>query len=247
MSDFNEGTGLDIPDSGDKSEASSNIFLNMAETDSTGIPSLKQAPESMISSSASESKLNTQIVIAACVLAIGGIAIYGMRYIGMQAGLDENITTIDYASESNNADFAKRFTSVMKTLDESSVSIQLANREEFPEKPFARPSREEENYAEPIDPGLSQEERDRIASERESERQIVQRKENVISEAFRFNLQGIIGGSRPAARISGIPVRKGMGLGEYFKVVEITGRSVIIEADGMRFELSIGQETVQLD
>lgn len=247
MSDFNDSSGLDLGGSSEKSEAADNIFLDMAETDSTGIPSLKQAPMSMISSSESESKVNTQLVIAACVLAIGGGAIYGMRYIGMQAGLGENIASIDYASESNTADFANRFESVMKTLDESTISIQLSDTDEFPEAPFSRPTIEKDTYVEQIDPGLSQEERDQIAQERARERELELRRENVISEALRFKLQGIIGGSRPAARISGMPVRAGMPLGDFFKVTEITGRSVIIEADGMRFELAMGEETVQLD
>ena len=246
MSDFNDGSGLDLSGSGEKSEAASNIFLNMAETDSTGIPSLKQAPTSVISSSESKSKVNTQLVIAACVLAIGGVAIYGMRYIGMQAGLDENITTIDYASESNTAHFVERFESVMKTLDESTVSIQISDTGEFPEAPFSRPTIQGTSV-EKIDTGLSQEERDRIAQERAREREIELRRENVIGEAMRFKLQGIIGGSRPAARVSGLPVRAGMPMGDFFTVIEITGRTVIIEADGMRFELSMSQETVQLD
>ena len=245
MSDFQDGSVNDLTGSNEQSEASSNIFLNMSESDSTGIPSLKQAPTSVISSSTSESRVNTQLVIAACVLAVGGGAIYGMRYIGMQAGLGENITSIDYASESNTTDFAKRFTSVMQTLDESSISVRLIDRESFPPAPFSRPTFGAD--PEPIDPGMSQAERDELAHERDREREIERRQESVINEAMRFKLQGIIGGSRPAARVSGLPVRVGMPLGDYFTVIKINGRSIIIEGDGMRFELAMGEETVRLD
>lgn len=245
MSEYQDGPINDLSGSNEPSEAASNIFLNMAEPDSTGIPSLKQAPVSVISSTTSDSKVNTQLVIAACVLAVGAGAIYGMRYIGMQAGLDESMTSIDYASESNTTDFAKRFTSVMKTLDESSTSIRLTDHDSFPDAPFSRPAFGDD--AEPIDPGMSQAERDELTRERERAREIERRQELVIDEAMRFKLQGIIGGSRPAARVSGLPVRAGMPLGDYFTVIEITGLSVIIEGDGLRFELAMGEETVRLD
>lgn len=248
MSDINDGNTFNPSDaSGEHTEGASNIFLNMAETDSaTGIPSLKQAPVSAISSSASDSKVNTQIVIAACVLAIGGGAIYAMRYIGMQAGLNEQVVSIDYTSESNSPDFSRRFTSVMKTLDESTIAVQFTDHDSFAPTPFARPNSVVEDVI-PMDPGMSEEERRALQQKLDHEREVERRREMVIAEAMRFTLQGIIGGSRPAARVSGQPVRVGMPLGEFFTVTQITGRSMMIEGDGMRFELAMGQETVQLD
>ncbi|MDF1808250.1 MAG: hypothetical protein P1U42_00990 [Phycisphaerales bacterium] len=246
MSQFGDGNTPNSIDGANQSEASSNIFLNMAEADSTGIPSLKQAPTSAISSSTPDSKVNTQLVIAACVVAIGGGAIYGMRYIGMKAGLDENIVSINYASETSNVEFSKRFNSVMKDLDESTLSVQLSDKHSFAENPFSRPSSMPVEV-EPVDPGMSEAERAEIRRQRELEIEREERREMVISDARRYKLQGIIGGSNPAARISGQAVRVGMVLGDVFTVEVITGRSVIIEADGMRFELAIGEDTVQLN
>ncbi len=244
MSSFSDDSSQNLNGAGgEHKEGTSNIFLDMSETDSTGIPSLKQAPVSAISASAPESKINTQLVIALCVMAIGGGAIYGMRYIGMQAGLDENIVSIDYTSETNSADFSDRFSSVSKILDESTISVQFASTDDFAPMPFARPSTVQEEV-EPIDPGMSQEERLALQKQRELELEIQRRREMVIGEVMRFKLQGIVG---EAARISGQPVREGMSLGEYCTVIEITGRTVTIEADGMYFELALGQETVQLD
>lgn len=249
MNDFNDmnSMGNGSGELAERNEASSNIFLDMNETDSTGIPSLKQAPVSAISSSASSSKINTQIVIAGLVLAIGAGAIYGMRHIGMQAGLDEQIVSIDYTADANNAEFSKRFTAVMGMLDKSSLAVQLTDDESFADTPFSRIVEEEVEEYEPIDPGMSEEEQMAIRRQREMEQEVQRRQDMVISEALRFTLQGVIGGSRPAARVSGIPVRVGMDLGEFFTVAEITGRSVIIEADGMRFELVMGEETMRLD
>ena len=227
-------------------EASSNIFLDMSERDTTGIPSLTQAPVSAISSSASTSKINVQVLIAVCVLAIGGGAIYAMRYIGMQAGLDEQVHTIDYTSETSTSDFSRRYNSVMRALEKSKTSVQLADESSFAPVPFMRPSPVKE-HAVPVKPGMSEEERLALQRKRDHERAIKERRDRVINEAMRFKLQGIIGGSRPAARVSGQPVRAGMKLGEYFTVEKITGRSVIIEADGIRFELTMGHDTKQLD
>jgi len=231
---------------GEHNEASSNIFLDMSERDSTGIPSLTQAPVSAISSSSSDSKFNVQIVIAICVLAIGGGAIYAMRYIGMQAGLDEQVHTIDYTSETNSADFSHRYSSVMRALEKSKTSVELADQSDFAPVPFSHPVAVKEDQI-PVDPGMSKEERLALQKERDQQRAIKERRDSVIGEAMRFKLQGIIGGSRPAARVSGQPVRAGMKLGEYFTVQAITGRSVIIEGDGLRFELVMGQETKQLE
>lgn len=248
MSEYIDPTDGGLGGSHDEgSEAASNIFLNMAQTDSTGIPSLKQAPESAISATSSDSKVSGQLLIALGVVVIGGGAIYGMRYIGMQAGLDENIVTIDYASDSNTKDISNRFSTVMRTLDESSLAVQLASTEQFAETPFTRPQSAAAEEDIPVDPGMSEEERLAAQREYELKRERELRQQSVVDEAMRFTLQGVIGGSRPAARISGTPVRAGMKLGEFFTVTEITGRSVIIEADGMRFELAMGQETVQLD
>lgn len=247
MSEFNDPTENGLMGSPDENtEASSNIFLNMAQEDSTGIPSLKQAPASAISSSTSDSKVSGQLLIAVSVLAIGGGAIYGMRYLGMQAGLDENIVSIEYASETNTTDISNRFQTVMRNLDESTLAVQIEDKDAFSVSPFTRI----EADAEPdilIDPGMSEEERLARQAEYELKRERELRHTMVMSEAMRFTLQGVVGGSRPAARVSGMPVRAGMTLGEFFTVSEITGRSVIIEADGMRFELVMGQETVQLD
>lgn len=235
-------------DSSSAQEGSSNIFVNLHQEDSTGIPSLKNAPESAISSSASESKVSVHMVVALAVVAIGAGVIYAMRYIGMKAGLDEEIAQIDYTSQSENTEFSKRFGQVMGQLDESTIAVQLSEHESFVDAPFARPSAM--GKSDPVikaDPGMSEEERLALQRQRELELERQRRHDAVVSEAMSFHLQGVVGGSRPAARVSGQPVSVGSKVGEYFKVTKITGRSVVIEADGMRFELAMGEETKQLD
>ena len=57
-------------DSNSAPENESNIFVNLHQEDSTGIPSLKNAPESAISSSESESKFSVHMVVALGVVAV---------------------------------------------------------------------------------------------------------------------------------------------------------------------------------
>jgi hypothetical protein len=230
-------------------EGSSNIFLNLKETDSTGIPSLKNAPESVISTSANESKVSPQMAVALGVIAVGAGMIYAMRYIGMKAGLDEQVVSIDYTSQTSNADFNKRFGRMIGELDESSIAVQFGQETEFTREPFSRP-RAMGATPQPVvkaDPGMSEEERLALQRERELEFERQRRHDAVVSEAMSFHLQGVVGGSRPAARVSGQAVAVGSKLGEFFKVTKITGRSVIIEADGMKFEVALGEATKQID
>lgn len=228
-------------------DGASNIFLNLQHTDSTGIPSLKSAPESAIATSVKESKLSAHMAVAVGVVAVGAGVIYAMRYIGMQAGLDEQVVSIDYTSESNNSDFNKRFGTVMEQLDESTIAVQLSEYRSFVDAPFARPSAMANNDIVRPEPGMSEAERLALQRKRDEELARQRRFDEVISEAKSFKLQGVVGGSRPAARVSGQAVAVGSKLGSYFTVTNITGRSVEIEGDGLRFELSMGEKTVQLD
>lgn len=239
---MNEHNDQSTPDQAP--EGASNIFLNLNQEDSTGIPSLKNAPESAIAASTSESRVSGHMVVALGVVAVGAGVIYAMRYVGMKAGLGETISEVDYTSQSGNSEFNARFGRVIGELDESTIAIQISDHDEFIDAPFARPGALG-SAPEPviIDPGMSEEER--LALQRQRERQ--QRADSVHREAMSFTLQGVVGGTRPAARVSGQPVSVGSKLGDYFRVVKITGRSVIIEGDGMRFEISMSEETRQLD
>jgi hypothetical protein len=230
-------------DNGDTNEAANKMFLNLAEPDSvTGIPSVNKAPASELHAT-SKSKVDNQIIIAGVVLLIGVGAVYGMRYLGMAAGLDENAVTIDYAS--SKPEDAKRYLKVMSALDESSHVMQFGEELDMPDHPFSMDEVADDEIA--VIPGMSEEERRALQLERDYQNAAAARENEVMAELYSFDLQGVIGGKRPAARVSGQAVRVGMELGDFFTVVEITGRSVIVEADGKRYELAMGQEAMLVD
>ncbi len=235
-----------MPQGGPESGESENkIFVNLAEPDpTTGVPAIGKVPMSELHGP-TKSKVDNQMLIAGMVLLIGVGAVYGMRYMGMAAGLDENAVSIEYTSESSTPENNKRYLKVMSALDESSRVMQFGDDVAIPESPFAMASTETETIA--AIPGMSEEERLALQRQRDFENAAAARKNEIMAELQGFVVQGVIGGSRPAARISGQAVRVGMELGNHCTVVEITGRTVIVEADGERYELAMGQEAQLID
>ena len=232
-------------DSNESNEAGSKMFLNLAEPDSTtGIPSLNKVPMSELHGP-KKSKVDNQMLIAGVVLLLGVGAVYGMRYLGMAAGLDENAVTIDYTSEGGQVDENKRYHEVLSALDESTQVMQFGSELDLPAHPFAMEVAEEYEIA--ATPGMSEDERRALQLQRDFENAQEARKNEIMAELYSFQVQGVIGGKRPAARISGQAVRVGMELGDFFQVVEITGRAVVVEADGKRYELAMGQEAQLID
>ena len=230
----------------EQNEAANKVFLNLEVTDSaTGIPSLNQGPASGLQGP-SKSRLDTQMMIAGVVLLVGVGAVYGMRYLGMAAGLDESVVSIDYTSQAATPEVSKRYSEVIIALEDSTRVRQFSEAVDLPEHPFARESLEEGDDL-PIDPGMSDQERLALQRQREFENARAAHENEIMAELYGFELQGVIGGKRPAARVSGHAVRVGMELGSHFMVVEITGRSVIIEADGLRYELAMGQPAQLVD
>jgi len=233
-------------DNNDQNDSANKVFLNLEVTDSTtGIPSLNQGPASGLQGP-SKSRIDTQMMIAGVVLLIGVGAVYGMRYLGMAAGLDEHAVSIDYTSQSTTPEVNKRYSEVMTALDDSTRVRQFSDEVDLPEHPFAREALGDGSDL-PMDPGMSDEERLAMQRQREFENARTAHENEIASELYSFQLQGVIGGKRPAARISGHAVRVGMELGSHFTVVEITGRTVIIEADGSRYELAMGQPAQLVD
>ena len=232
-------------DKPDQNDSANKVFLNLEVTDSTtGIPSLNQGPASGLHGP-SKSKLDTQMMLAGVVLLVGVGAVYGMRYLGMAAGLDESVVSIDYTSQAV-PEVTKRYSEVMGALDDSTRVRQFSDEVELPEHPFAHEDLGDGTDL-PMDPGMSEEERLALQRQRDFENARTAHENEIASELYSFELQGVIGGKRPAARISGHAVRVGMELGTHFTVVEITGRTVIIEADGLRYELAMGQPAQLVD
>lgn len=207
------------------------------ESDDLGMPGIPAVTP--VAAPASKSKVSGQVVLAGAVLLLAGGAIYGMRFMGLNAAFGGEEIKVDYTAEKSE-ETARRFERVMAELDASMSAVQVAEAGSLGSSSFNRPVEDEP------DPGAYQAPTDlndldrlaRIAEERRL-RAAEERMELIQGELSRLNVQGIIGGRIPAARINGQPVRVGQELG-VFEVVEISGKGVIVQADGDRYELRIG-------
>ncbi len=248
------------PKDNDQGHGESNVFLDLNKPDeATGVPSVAAGFGSesaqgggFAARAAENSKFNGQVLLAGIVFTIGVGSIYAMRYIGMQAGIKESVTMVEYTASTTTPDFVKRFDTVMENLNEVSVSVRFEDQSQLPQTPFTLASIEDPAETEyqptttPIDPSVQQE---RLARER-AQRAKAQREARIQEYEYvagNLQLQSVIGGTRPVARISGEPVGIGMTVADLFKVTSIKGSPVTLEVDGIKLELSLGSPAVRVD
>lgn len=187
-----------------------------------------------------KSRVSGQIILAAVVLVLAGGAIYGMRFVGLNAGFGDEGVKIDYTSQTGTPEAARRFDRVMTELDSSLGAVQIANTDEIPQTPFSRPETAESGpivFEEPND----MDDLDRLARMAAEQQRLEQEERMALiqGELARMEVQSIIGGRVPAARVSGQTITIGQTIG-IFRVLDIAGGSVFIESDGHKYELRIG-------
>lgn len=186
-------------------------------------------------------KFSGQVVIAGVVLVLAAGAIYGMRFVGLNAGFGAESVKIDYTAQSGTPEMNLRFESVMGQLDASMSAVQMADAAALPAAPFTRPQTDEPTDLTVFEEPNSMSDLDRLARMAEEERiaRMEARAGLLKNELARLQVQGIIGGRVPVARVNGQPVSIGAMLGP-FRVTHIERQSVFIEADGTTYELQIG-------
>lgn len=205
----------------------------------TGIPSLSLGQGNQTVHKG-ESKFSGQVVIASVVLVLAAGAIYGMRVVGLNAGLGGEQIKIDYTSQTSSTEQSRRYNRVMSELDASLSAVQLADAGVLPTTPFTRPTAAVQEPMVFEDPtSMDDLERlSRMASEQRRQEQEA-RAAMLNGELARLHVQSIIIGGVPAARINGVPLTIGRTLGP-FTISEITRQAVYVTADGLTWELQIG-------
>lgn len=186
-------------------------------------------------------KFSGQVVIAGVVIVLAAGAIYTMRFVGLNAGFGGESVKIDYTAQSGTPEMNRRFESVMGQLDASMSAVQIADSAALPATPFTRPDNSEPADTMVFEEPTSMSDLDRLSRLAEEERRVrLEARAGLLkNELARLQVQGIIGGRVPVARINGQPVTIGAMLGP-FRVVTIERQSVLIEADGTTYELQIG-------
>ncbi len=255
MSNINPYSSSDT----DSSTGDSNVFLDLNKPDeATGVPSVisgssGSGSDAGFSSGTPEpSKFNGQVILAGLVFVIGVGAIYAMRYVGMQAGINEKLSTVEYTASTNTPDFIARFDRVMDNLEDVSVSIQFEQNTKLPNAPFtmggvtAAPI----DFNQPVARGESEADRKaRLAREKaEQERAAQEAKDAEIeSVAYGLTLQSVMGGTRPVVRISGKPYTVGMKIQGVLTILSVEGSTVILGSGQMKFKLVLGSTAERID
>lgn len=257
MSEINPFT----PKENDGGHGESNVFLDLNKPDeATGVPATMPGAGGagaqggggggFSPGSAEPSKFNGQVLLAGMVFVIGVGAIYAMRYIGMQAGIKESVTMVEYTASTTSPDFVQRFDEVMADLEEVSLSVRFDKNTVLPEAPFTMASAEPVDIDLPvIDPDDSSARMARLAQQREQQLREAQQQKIAEYEraAMGLNLQSILGGSRPVARISGEPVRVGMMVADIFTVESIKGSTVVLTVEDIKYEITLGSGAIRID
>ena len=151
-----------------------------------------------------------------------------MRAMGTRGGIAMGNDEVQYTAQ--DADVGLRFAKVMGDLARVQRPLDVALGE-FGRSPFMLRSATADAPASDMTP-------EQRAEKERRDRQETRRRQ--IDESFAsLTIQSIIGGRVSLARISGDVYSEGDVINGLFKVVSIEDRTVHLEADGQRFELTL--------
>lgn len=196
----------------------------------SGLEGVEAGPEE-----ASRQTVSGNVLLLILVMAVAGGLLYGMRKIGLGVSLDFRTPSIDYpieeASATESADDDHQV--IIQDLMSSETVVQVP-LEDLQRNPFEL----ESGSSEVVDqPGVDPVEAARRAAEEER-----RRREQEIARTFEaIQVNSIVSGSVPLARINGQPVRIGDTVADIFVVRAIHGRTVELEADGEIYRKTIGK------
>lgn len=182
-------------------------------------------------SAKSKLKVHSQTLVIALVLAASGAALYTMRKQGMGAGVNFNPPKIDYQ-----VDKVKRTASdaqqqrVLEDLARSQSPPQVP-AEKIQKNPFQLDSTG----------GVTKPSTAMVDPDAQSRNLAQQRQQQLTSALTSIEVNAIMAGPVPLARINGKIVREGDSVGEFFTVRVIHDRSVELEADGKVFAVSMSE------
>ncbi|MBL8999897.1 MAG: hypothetical protein JNK25_02030 [Phycisphaerae bacterium] len=182
-----------------------------------------------------KTKLPQQTIVAMIVLTVSAGAIFGMRKLGMRAGIAFGDQTIEYTPP--DSERARTYERIMGDLARIQTPLDVALGE-FGASPFML------KQTFPPTPGsdmIEPESPEKRAAE-EARRRAEERSRQLTEALSKVKLQSIMDGTRPLARINNETVRVGDPVGE-FRVKAIGGRSVMLTADGRDFPLTLEVNT----
>ena len=182
---------------------------------------------------APRARIPQQTIVLMVVLSVSAGAIFGMRQLGMKAGIAMGSEVVEYTPPQ--ADHAKSYARIISDLARIQNPLDVALGE-FGKSPFML---QQAAIVTPVDPVAGGE--DTAAQRAEAERlaRIEERRKQLTEQLAALRVQSIMGGKTPLARISGEFYRIGDTIEGMFVVESIEDRTIGLKADGQRFTLTL--------
>lgn len=181
---------------------------------------------------AEESKIPPGVAVLLLVMLVGGGSIMLMRQFGLGGGYTFDEITIDYPIDAQTVgDSDDEYEQIISDL--TNHDVPHVSLSDLRPKPFELFTRRRASEARAASLGETEEER--------REREARERRAQLQREFQKLELNSVIGGSAPIARISGVAVRPGDRVAGLFTVTRIAGRTVELEADGRIYQLTMGK------
>jgi hypothetical protein len=199
-----------------------------------GLPGASTGDAPVVDTSPRRGQASQQIIVVVLLLSVSGAAIFGMRHLGARAGMDMTVTEIGLkiGDEKESAERAKSYERIMADLQRMQRPLDVAMGD-FQKSPFMLDMPEQ-----PVATNVEDEELKRAEQAR---REAAARRDATLRTLGGLQLQSVLGGSKPLARINNETVHVGDKVGGSFVVKEIRGREreVVLDNDGEDFVLSM--------
>ncbi|MDX9911492.1 MAG: hypothetical protein RBS39_06655 [Phycisphaerales bacterium] len=183
---------------------------------------------------AKKRQLSQQSLVTLMVVVVGAGGLFAMRKMGLGPQATQAGTKVDFdVQDGASADSLKQYQRMIDRLRLSARPVQVP-QDRVVGNPFAMQDVATDLEAsEPTRTGPTSDELARQAREK--------RLQEVTNELGTLKLQSVMGGRVPLARINDKILKIGDKVGKNFELVSIEGRTAVLSAEGLEFELTLGQ------
>ena len=200
----------------------------LAELRSSGEAAAANGPDLSSLQSRTTRRVSTQTLVMALVLSTSAASLYLMRMQGIKSGFKLKLTDlkVDEGLERLAAPASPQQRQIMADIENSALPFQ-APVEKLQKNPFLLEGNE--TVEAPLDI--------KLPNQAELDRQ--KRLADIKSRLGTLQLNGVLQGTVPVARINGKMVKVGDMIEEFFLVAQIHDRCVDLIADGQNFTLNM--------
>lgn len=223
------------------------IPLGAEEADQQRAPDeLSGASEAMAGldlTAAPKSRFNMQIVVLAIIVCVAGGVLYAMRRVGLAPAAGIAQTDFKYDLPQSPPGAKTDHKNVLADLNASRTQQQVPT-DQVKKNPFRMSGAVMSGpAADPVDPGKAQSAMDAAerAARQKADREAAEQAKTIDTALKQLQLNGVMAGRVPVARINGKLYREGQVVNKWFTIRSIEGLKVVLEAEGKQYDLSIAE------